>query len=104
MNLTNEEKKKIGDSVTAMMQAFCEFKMAEDRLKIANDLSANLVKIKLPDDIINAILKNYLDSFKQKQLEFFDALGISFDNKEFWDWYDKQPPSMDELKKKVENS
>ena len=101
MNLTNEEKKKIGDAATAMMQSFCEFKIAEDRLNVANSLSSNLVHIQLPKDILDSALNQYLDAFKQKQLEFFDALDIGLGNKNFWDWYDNQSPSMEDLKRKT---
>jgi len=26
---------------------------------------------------------------------------MSHSNEDFWNWYDKQPPTMDELRKKV---
>ena len=97
MNLTNEEKKRIGDAATAMMQAFCELKMAEDRLNIASSLSSKLVQIHLPNDVLNGALIRYVDAFKQKQNDFFETLGIGVGNKDFWEWYDRQLPSMDEL-------
>ena len=100
MNLTNEEKKKIGDAASAMMQAFCEFRLAEDRLNIANSLSGNLAQIRLPDELIKNALAPYVGVFKEMQWKFFDALGIPLTNKEFLDWYSKQPPSMEQLKHK----
>lgn len=100
MTLTNEEKKNIGDAASAMMSAFCEFRLAEDRLRIASTLSGNLADIHLPDELIINAIAPYAEAFKARQKDFFDALGIGEDNKEFWEWHEKQPPSMDELKRK----
>lgn len=100
MNLTNEEKKQIGDAASAMMQALCEFRLAEDRLNIANSLSGNLAQIRLPDELIKNALAPYVGVFKEMQYKFFDVLEIPLTNKDFWDWYNKQPPSMEQLKHK----
>ena len=40
MNLTNDEKLKIGNAASEMMSSFCELRLAEDRLRIASTLSA----------------------------------------------------------------
>lgn len=100
MNLTNEEKKEIGDAASAMMQTFCEFRLAEDRLNTANTLSGNLAQIRIPDEIMKNALSPYAESFKNAQEKFFDVLGIPLSNKEFWGWYKNQPPSMEQLKRK----
>lgn len=96
MDMTNEEKKNIGDAASAMMQAFCEFKLAEDRLQVASTLSGNLAQIRLPDELIRAALVPYIEEFKKCQEKFFDALGVPLSNKEFWEWNKKQPPIIEQ--------
>ncbi len=52
MTLTNEEKKKIADAAAQMMQTFCEFKLAEDRLATMNNLcSPSTAAFSLADTI-----------------------------------------------------
>ena len=99
MQITNEEKKKIGDAASAMMSAFCEFRLAEDRLGTASILSGKLAGIRLPEELMMNAIAPYAEAFKVRQKEFFDALGIGEDNKEFWEWHKQQPPGMDELKR-----
>lgn len=100
MNLTNEEKKNIMDAASEMMRSFCEFHLAEDRLNIANSLSSRMANIKFPDELTGNALAPYAAAFKEMQCKFFDSLGIPLTNNEFWDWYNKQPPSIDQLKQK----
>lgn len=100
MNLTNEERKNIMDAASEMMRSFCEFHLAEDRLNIANSLSSRMANIKFPDELRGNALAPYAEAFKEMQCKFFDSLGIPLTNNEFWDWYNKQPPSMDKLKQK----
>ena len=96
--LTNEEKKTIGDAATEMMQAFCAFRIAEEKLRVVNTLSGNLAQVIMSDEMFKNALDPYARQFKEMQNRFFDALGIPLTNKEFWDWYRKQPPSMEQLK------
>ena len=100
MQITNEEKKNIGDAASAMMSAFCEFRLAEDRLRIAFTLSGNLADIHLPDELMMNAIAPYAEAFKSRQKDFFEALGIGEDNKEFWEWHEKQAPGKDGLKRK----
>lgn len=95
MKLTNEEKKRIGDAATIMMQAFCEFKMAEDRMSTASTICGNLAGIAIPKDVFVAGIKPYADSFINAQKVFREELGVGDDNTEFWEWNKKQPPSME---------
>ena len=104
MNLTYEEQKKIGDSATDMMQAFCEFRLAEERLSIVNTLSGNIVQVSIPDEMFKNALDPYARQFKKMQDRFFESLGIPISNKEFWDWYNKQPPSIEQLKKRCQET
>lgn len=101
MNLTNEEKKNIGDAASAMMSAFCEFRLAEDRLGTASTISGKLAGIRLPEELMMNAIAPYAEAFKERQKEFFEALGIGEENKEFWEWHKQQTPSMDELKKSI---
>lgn len=84
MNLTNEEKKKIADSATYLMQAFCEFRMAEDRLKTMNNLIGKVLDMGFNKEMSSAALSPYLEHLKEAQKNFFEILGIGEDNKEFW--------------------
>ena len=86
MNLTNEEKKRIADAATIMMQTFCEYRMAEDRLNIMRSLVGNVLQMRLGDEILQAALTPYMERMRTAQKEFFDALGIGEDNKEFWEY------------------
>lgn len=103
MQITNEEKKHIGDAASAMMSAFCEFRLAEDRLSTASTLSGNLAGIRLPSGLMMNAIAPYAEAFKARKKEFFEALGIGEDNKEFWEWH-KQQQIMEELKSKPEST
>lgn len=89
MTLTNEEKKKIADAAAQMMQTFCEFKLAEDRLATMNNLSGHLINMSLDDKTMQATILPYFGQFKKKQEEFFSLMGIQEDNKEFWEYSQK---------------
>lgn len=86
MNLTNEEKKRIADSATYLMQAFCEYKMAEDRLNIMSSLAGTLLKMGFNNEMSSAALNPYMNRLKIAQKNFFDALEIGEDNKDFWQY------------------
>ena len=94
---TFEEKNRIGDAAIAMMQAFCSLKIAEDRLNHIGNLAGSLLKLNLFNggqaadgtDVREVILRSYIEEFKVRQLDFFNALGIGPENKEFWEWCDK---------------
>lgn len=101
MNLTNDEKLKIGNAASEMMSSFCELRLAEDRLRIASTLAGSLAEIRLPKKLVDNALVPYINAFKDKQEKFFEVVGMSHSNEDFWNWYDKQPPTMDELRKKV---
>ena len=90
--LTNEEKNRIGDAAIAMMKAFAGWMLAEDRLNVIGKMTTNMLGINpfLSDDIRNVSLKPYRDTFQKSKEDFFNAIGAGFDNKEFWEWCDKQ--------------
>ena len=100
MNLTNEEKGRIVNAANAMMVAFFEFRNARNRLDIANTIAGNLAQIRIPDNLLEGVLEPYEKVFKEMQEHFFDVVGIPKMDKEFWDWYKRQPPSIEQLKHK----
>ena len=89
MDLTNEEKKKIADAATLLMQVFCEYRMAEDRLNMMNLLSGSLMKMALPEELIKNALAPFMTRFQLAKTSFFENLGIGEDNKEFWEYNEK---------------
>lgn len=96
MELTNEEKKKIADAATLMMQTFCEYRMAEDRLSIMSNLSIGLIKVGLDKSATERALLPYFERLRESQKSFFGVLGIGEDNKEFWDWNRQEEEQMRE--------
>ena len=86
MNLTNEEKKAIADSATMLMQRFCEYQMAQDRLKTMNGFVSNNLHMQLNTEMIDSALAPYIERMKKAQMEFFMTLGIEESNKDFWEY------------------
>lgn len=86
MELTNEEKKTIADAATLMMQTFCEYKMAEDRLSIMSNLSIGLIRVGLDKEAMERALQPYFERLRESRKSFFESLGIGEDNKKFWEW------------------
>jgi hypothetical protein len=84
MNLTNEEKKAIADSATMLMQRFCEYQMAQDRLKTMNEFVSNQLHMQLDREMIASALAPYGERMRKAQMEFFMTLGIEESNKDFW--------------------
>lgn len=96
-SLTNEEKNRIGDAAIAMMNAFAEWKIAEDRLNHIGTLAGRLLNLNLFNsglhvadgtDVREVVLRSFIEKFKAIQLDFFNSLGIGPENKEFWEWCD----------------
>lgn len=89
--LTNEEKNRIGDAAIAMMKAFAEWMVAEDRLNVMGNMTSSMLGLNpfQCDNVRLASLKPYMEAFKKSQGEFFKELGTELDNKEFWEWCDK---------------
>lgn len=86
MELTNEEKKAIADSATMLMQRFCEYQMAQDRLGTMNGFVSNLLHMQLDKEMIDSALAPYIERMKKAQMEFFRTLGIEESNKDFWEY------------------
>lgn len=108
MQATFEEMNRIGDAAIAMMQAYCTLRIAEDRLNHIGNLAGQLLRLNLfdggqtagGDDVRKIVLSPYLETFKVAQMEFFNSLGVGLDNKEFWEWCDKQNREKKETEKK----
>lgn len=90
MNLTNEEKKRIADAATTTMQAFCELRMAEDRLRTMNGLVGSILHMGMDKGMMEMALLPYVERMKKSQVEFFKVLGIEESNKEFWEYNAKE--------------
>ena len=98
MQLTREEQLRISKAAIEMAKAFSLLGLAENRLNIANNLSCNLVEIRVPDSVLETVLKPYKEQFMEAHKRFFESLGIGDDNKEFWDWAKQQCSAMSEVK------
>ena len=97
MNITNEEKKRIGDSAAEMMLSYCE-----EHLHVAKKLGSSMAGIDLDGELLKSAITPFVLAFKQSQKKFFDALEIGDGHEDFWEWVKKyneeNPPSMEELK------
>lgn len=89
MQLTNEEKKRIADAATMMLQTFCEYKIAEDRLRTMNTMMGKALEMGLPSEMVEAALVPYRGRVEAAQRGFFETLGIGEGNKEFWEYVSK---------------
>lgn len=87
MELTNEERKAIGDAAVKMMQTLCECKLAEDRLEVARSLARRMAGVEVPGEAMEGAVSAYREKFATARAEFFEALGIGAGNEEFWEWY-----------------
>lgn len=108
MNITNEDKKRIGDSAAAMMLAYCDWKIAEEHLRVAKKLGSSMAGIDLDGELLKSAITPFVLTFKQAQKNFFDALEIGEGHDDFWEWVKKyneeNPPSMEELKHRFDKT
>lgn len=100
MQLEKEDKKKILDAASDMMGAFSEMRVAVERMKIFHTIAGNLAGIQFPADVVKSGLNPFEEAFRKARERFCTLIGVGSDDKEFWEWYDSQPPSMEQLKHK----
>ena len=101
--LDREDKKKLLDAASQLAKAFSDFRCEVERLQTVHTIVKNIAGIELPADGVRISLAPFEKKMSDTHHAFCELIGASETDNEFWDWYEKQPPSMEELKERVSN-
>lgn len=104
MELDREDKKKLLDAASQLAKAFSDFRCEVERLQTVHTIVKNVAGIELPADGVRISLAPLEKKMSETHQAFCELIGASETDNEFWEWYEKQPPSMEELKERVNNS
>lgn len=85
MELSNAEIKHIADAALVLAAAIGDARVAEEKIRIVDNLSSSLIKVKLDEGLVAKELIPYNDKVLLLTKEFFQALGVTEDSS-FWDY------------------